>query len=140
MPKPPCPVETARPPRFLDDPCLRAPLSDPGGALALAIRAQNAVAFRHLNGVGSRNHKAFEAVSRGLQTPCVRFAAGVAPRTTQHSVPAGGQPSPGRTRTCKVAQKVSIMSNFLHDFPLHQALPGAIKNLSHFSSGGGPGH
>ncbi len=38
----------------------------------------------------------FEAQSRGLHTPYVRFAAGVTPRTTQHSVPAGAYPLPGQ--------------------------------------------
>ena len=47
------------------------------------------------------------------------------PQDAQHSVPAGGQPWPGRTLACGVAQKVSVMSIPLHGILLHQALPGA---------------
>ena len=69
----------------------------------------------------------FEARSRGLQAPCVRFAAGVAPgpRNTRFRLVA----SLGRIRirTCWVAKKVSVMSLGSHVFLLHQALPGAIS-------------
>jgi len=50
------------------------------------------------------------------------------PRTTQHSVPAGGQPWPVRSCTCWVAKKVSALLVSLHGFLLHQALLGAIYN------------
>ena len=33
-----------------------------------------------------------------------------------------------RTFTCWVTQKVSVMAIRLHDFPLYQALPGAISS------------
>ena len=38
----------------------------------------------------------FEALSRGPHAPCVRFAAGDCSLVTQHSVPTGCQPLPGR--------------------------------------------
>ena len=41
------------------------------------------------------------------------------PRTTQHPVPAGDQPWPVRTRTCRAAQKVPVMPGRLDGFPLH---------------------
>ena len=54
------------------------------------------------------------------------------PRTTQHSVPAGGQPWPVRSCTCWVAKKVSALLVSLHSFLLHQALLGAIYNPHYF--------
>jgi len=54
------------------------------------------------------------------------------PRTTQHSVPAGGQPWPVRSCTCWVAKKVSALLVSLHGFLLHQALLGAIHNPPYF--------
>lgn len=46
-------VEKTRSPRFLDDPCLHAPLSDPGGRLTPGRFGVSHAAFRHLNNVGS---------------------------------------------------------------------------------------
>ena len=46
-------VEKTRPPRFLDDPCLHAPLFDPGGAPAPGPFRTGVGVFRHANGVDS---------------------------------------------------------------------------------------
>mgnify|MGYP000143256834 CR=1 FL=1 len=46
-------VEKTRSPRFLDNPCLHAPLSDPGGPLTPGQLRVSDAAFRELNDVGS---------------------------------------------------------------------------------------
>ena len=71
-------VEKTRPPRFLDDPCVHAPLFDPGGPPVPGHYRTGGVVFRRINNVDSA-FVAFEAQSRGLHALCVRFAAGVAP-------------------------------------------------------------
>ena len=120
-------MEKTRSPRFLDDPCLHAPLFDPGGLLASGLYNASDAAFRLLNDVGSAVIT-IEALSRGLQTPCVRFAAGVAPgpRNTRFRLVANL--CRFRTCTCWVAKKVSVICIRLYDFLLHQALPGAISH------------
>ena len=71
-------VEKTRPPRFLDDPCVHAPLFDPGGPPAPGHYRADDAAFRWVNDVGSA-WDTFEAQSAGLHALCVRFAAGVTP-------------------------------------------------------------
>ena len=71
-------VEKTRPSRFLGDPCVHAPLFDPGGPPAPGQYRAGDVVFRTLNNVDSA-FAPFEARSRGLRALCVRFAAGVAP-------------------------------------------------------------
>ena len=71
-------VEKTRYPRFLDDPCVHAPLFDPGGPPTPGHYRASDVVFRSVNDVDSALG-AFEAPSRGLHALCVRFAAGVAP-------------------------------------------------------------
>ena len=71
-------VERTRYPRFLDDPCVHAPLFDPGGPPNPGHYRTGDVVFRKLNDVDSA-WDTFEALSRGLHALCVRFAAGVAP-------------------------------------------------------------
>ena len=73
-----CTVEKTRPPRFLGDPCVHAPLFDPGGPPAPGPYRTGDVVFRQVNDVDSA-WDTFEAQSRGLHALCVRFAAGVAP-------------------------------------------------------------
>ena len=73
-----CTVEKTRYPRFLDDPCVHAPLFDPGGPPNPGHYRTGDVVFRKLNDVDSA-WDTFEALSRGLHALCVRFAAGVAP-------------------------------------------------------------
>ena len=48
-----CTVEKTRPPRFPDDPCVHAPLFDPGGAPAPGPFGTGDGVFRHANGVDS---------------------------------------------------------------------------------------
>ena len=71
-------VEKTRPPRFLDDPCVHAPLFDPGGPPTPGHYSAGDVVFRQMDNVDSASDT-FEAPSRGLHALCVRFAAGVAP-------------------------------------------------------------
>ena len=71
-------VERTRYPRFLGDPCVHAPLFDPGGPPNPGHYRSGNVVFRKLNDVDSA-WDTFEALSRGLHALCVRFAAGVAP-------------------------------------------------------------
>ena len=49
------PVETSRPPRFLGDPCLHAPLSDPGGTACARPSRRRDAAFRSCHSVGFRD-------------------------------------------------------------------------------------
>jgi hypothetical protein len=57
------------------------------------------VAFRSPHGVGSPIVRSLEADYHGLHTRCLRFAARGYPKTTQDSLPVGGQPLPGRFGT-----------------------------------------
>ena len=50
-------MEKTRSPRFLGNPCLRAPLSDPGGISPSGLSRRFDVAFRVLNHVGSRDNR-----------------------------------------------------------------------------------
>jgi hypothetical protein len=104
-PLPALPEEDARSPRFLGDPRVHAPLSDPGGTTASGqfgpcpTFGRCGVAFRCTDGVGS-HIRDFGAPSRGLHARCLRFATTVArvlPTATQDSLPAGGPPWPDRT-------------------------------------------
>ena len=52
-PAPPAQMEKTRSPRFLGDPCLHAPLFDPGGPLTPGQFRASHVAFRIVNYVGS---------------------------------------------------------------------------------------
>ena len=68
----------------------------------------------------------FEAESRGSRTRCLRFAAWITPGLAQDSLPAGGQPLPGRLSSCGVAPEGFHVTSYPLHFPLPQALPGAI--------------
>jgi hypothetical protein len=54
----------------------------------------------------------FEALSRSLQAPCVTLRSQGRPRTTQHSVPAGGQPLPGQD-----LHLLDRIEGFCHGYP-----------------------
>ena len=118
-------VEKTRSPRFLDDPCVHAPLFDPGGPPAPGHYRDGDVVFRLVNDVDSAI-RAFEALSRGLHALCVRFAAGVTPgpRTTRFRLVANlvrsGLSPAGSRRGFP-----SCLSVYMASSP-HQALPGAI--------------
>ena len=120
-------VEKTRYPRFLDDPCVHAPLFDPGGPPTPGLYRTGDVVFRTLNNVDSA-FAPFEARSRGLHALCVRFAAGVAPgpRNTRFrlvaSLDRSGLSPAGSHRW------FTVMSFRLHGVLHHQASPGAIKD------------
>ena len=97
-----CTVEKTRPPRFLDDPCVHAPLFDPGGAPAPGPFGTGDGVFRHANGVDSAKMIFRGSITRPARSLCTLHSRGH-PRTAQHSVPAGGQPWPVRSLTCWVA-------------------------------------
>ncbi len=82
-------VETIGSPRFLGSPCTRALLSDPGGPLHQTIRCSD-IAFHTKNSVGNR--VGLSRLNHTAQVPPVYASQGRLPATTQHSVPAGGQP------------------------------------------------
>ena len=70
--------ERLSPPRFPDDPCVHALLSDPGGVSLSGRYNAETVAFRYLDYVGSADIS-IEALSHSLHASCVRFAGGIAP-------------------------------------------------------------
>ena len=111
---------------FLDDPCVHAPLFDPGGPPAPGHFRTGDVVFRTLNNVDSA-FAPFEARPRGLHALCVRFAAGVAPgpRNTRFrlvaSLDRSGLSPAGSHRW------FTVMSFRLHGVLHHQASPGAIE-------------
>ena len=119
-------VEKTRPPRFLDNPCVHAPLSDPGGPPTPGHYSAGDGVFRTDYYVDSAMIL-ISGLNHAACTLPVYASRPRSPQDAQHSVPAGGQPWPGRTLACGVAQKVSVMSIPLHGILLHQALPGARR-------------
>ena len=122
-------VEKTRPPRFLDNPCVHAPLSDPGGPPTPGHYSAGDGVFRTDYYVDSAM-MLISGLNHAACTLPVYASRPRSPQDAQHSVPAGGQPWPGRTLACGVAQKVSAMSIPLHGILLHQALPGAHRGNS----------
>ena len=88
-------MEKTRPPRFLGDPCLHAPLFDPGGPSVPGHPGTGDAAFRLVNDVGSALRCSRGSITRPAGSLCTLRSRG-RPQTTQHSVPAGGQPLPGQ--------------------------------------------
>ena len=78
-------VEKARPPRFLDDPCVHAPLSDPGGAPTTGLFVAGAGAFRVCHRVGSAN----ECVSGLYHAACTLPVDASQPRSPSDHAPLG---------------------------------------------------
>ncbi|EGV16688.1 hypothetical protein ThimaDRAFT_4058 [Thiocapsa marina 5811] len=111
-------------PRFLDDPCVHALLSDPGGVSTSGRCDAETVAFRSSEYVGSAE-LSYGALSHGLHAPCVRFAGGIAPapRNTRFRWMA----NPYRLGTCTrwVAKRSFRLAYPFAIFPSFQALPGA---------------
>ena len=75
------------PPRFLGNPCMDMPCSSTPAALPCQAIRQGRVAFQHLKTVGDCHYHNFGALSHGLPTRCVRFAAAV---TRHHATLAAG--------------------------------------------------
>ncbi|RKT44455.1 hypothetical protein BDD21_1837 [Thiocapsa rosea] len=113
-------------PRFLDDPCVHALLSDPGGVSTSGRYDAETVAFRSSEYVGSAGFSD-GAPSHGLHAPCVRFAGGIAPapRNTRFRWMA----TPYRLGTCTrwVAKRSFRLAYPFAIFLSFQALPGATE-------------
>jgi len=127
MPIPLLRRETTRPPRFLGSPCQHAPLFDPGGPFATRLGATNDVAFRSENDVGSTS-SFISGLNHAACRPPVYASQPGSPQgyATLGSggwlILAGSGLSPAG-----LLQEVSILSFILSsDFPLLQALPGAL--------------
>lgn len=75
------------PPRFLGNPCMDMPCSSTPAVLPCQAIRQGRVAFQHLKTVGDCHYHNFGALSHGLSTRCVRFAAAV---TRHHATLAAG--------------------------------------------------
>ena len=122
-------VESTRPPRFLDDPCLQAPLSDPGGPPAPGLLGAGDTAFRVVDGVGSAhtalsrlNHAAYRLPVYASQAESIPHNAtlgtgwwptfagsGLAPAGSQREFPSWlsvNMTSP-LTRLCLAQQRVA---------------------------------
>jgi hypothetical protein len=110
---------------------VHAMVFDPGGIASSGLRLrllfdEVMVPSAHSDGVGSRGFTTFEALSHGLRTCCLRFAARVAPapRKTRFRVVAGWWPTlPGRDFNplgfrCEVSSLFSLTSP-----PPHPGLP-----------------
>ena len=128
-------MESTRPPRFLGNPCVHATLFDPGGPLAPRHCGAGDAAFRSENDVGSTILFPFEAQSRGLHPPCVRFVDGLTTTQRNTRFRAVASLSRDRTLTCRVP--LESFRHVLHDFPFLQALPGAIPAETFLSKSGG---
>ena len=68
----------------------------------------------------------FEALSRGLHPPCVRFVAGLATRQRNTRFRAVASLSPGQDSHLLGSYRKFLTCVVLHGFPSLQALPGAI--------------
>jgi len=109
-------VEATGPPRFLENPCGRVLLSDPGGiASARPLRRRDA-AFRRFKNVGSHEDITFRgSITRPAHSLSTLRSPG-RPGTTQDSLPAAGQ----LFRTGLVTRRVP-MKGFRFRFLLSQA-------------------
>ena len=80
VPRPIAPEETSRPPRFLDSPCARAPLSDPAGAAIVLASRRPRCCFPLKQRRQPPARIPFEAPSRGPRARCLRFTPSVTRR------------------------------------------------------------
>ena len=117
-------------PRFLGIPCVHALLSDPGGPSCRALAPIRAPARRYCLPQLQRRRlqrRYFGALSHGLHTRCLRFAARVDLRTTQTRFRLGPALTGRAARSSRPAgihREVSA-----HGFLLTQAFPGALQRL-----------
>ena len=93
------------------------PLPHPGGRRPQAPSEPALVSSASLTASTPQASNIRGSITRPARSLCTLRSRGP-PRTTQHSVPAGGQPWPGRSLTCRVVLKVSVMCLPLHVFPL----------------------
>ena len=120
-------TENQRPPRFLGNPRVcHALLLDPVERFApgLAARALRPSTLKTVSASKTYSHQG--SITRPGDTLCTLRSQG-RPCTTQHSVPADCQPLPRRSYTCRVPSGDFRHLIPLHDFPLLQALPGALS-------------
>ena len=83
--------------------------------------------------MGRRRHQRcgnFEALSRGFGIRCLRFTS-MSPCPMQGSLPAGGSPVPGGSRTHWISSKGF---SYLHNLLPSQTWPGATQICPHFRS------
>jgi hypothetical protein len=117
-------AENAGPPRFLGDPhCAHAEFCDPGGTSAPAMTVLPCCLPPMKTASAPANHSFRGSITQPAHSLCTLRSTGY-PATTQHSVPAGGQPFAGQDLFLPGSQReVSALS--LHRVLLSQALPGA---------------
>lgn len=127
-------AEMAGSPRFLGDPRGRMPCSltpvglpTPGqysaGVLSPLCRYQDDPNVAYLSRL---LRTAFGLAVYASQAP-------LRDPPTQDSLPAGGQPLPGRASTCRVPMKgFRSVDDCLHRFPLSQAWPGAHRQAPYW--------
>ena len=118
--------EGQRPPRFLKDlnvamPCSTTPPS--GSRQAFTTRSMLPSTQKT---VSASEQSPFGAESHGLGTPCVRFAAKVA--LDHATLGTGWLPTSAGQTTNLLGPTKRFLSRYpLHNFPLFQALPGALS-------------
>jgi hypothetical protein len=139
-------TENQRPPRFLGNPHVyHALLLDPAEWLASGTTTR-ALLPSTLKTVSASERDTFRgSITRPSHPLCTLRSQGH-PCTTQHSVPAGCQPLPGRLRFAGQASDLlgsfrSFQPNLpLHDLPLLQASPGALSTVSANFADNAKGH
>lgn len=103
--------EGGRSPRFLDSPCTRAPLLDPGGienARPLGVSMRPSANRR--TSAPTKNISRLNDAARVL--PVYASPTG-SPQSAQHSVPAGGQPWPGGLLLHRAAARSFMSTSWL---------------------------
>jgi len=119
-------MENQRPPRFLGNPHVNhALLSDHADGLAPGVAAQTLLpsTLKTVSASGSYSFRG--SITRPSDTLCTLRGQG-RPCTTQHSVPAGCQPLPGRRNSCRVPSEA-----FSRILP-HMTSHSSRLDLAHF--------
>ncbi len=99
-------TENQRPPRFLGDPRVyHALLLDPAERLAPGLAARTLLPSTLKTVSASETYSFRGSITRPGDPLCTLRSQGH-PCTTQHSVPAGCQPLPGRLTSCRVPSEV----------------------------------
>ena len=122
-------TETIRPPRFLRSPPVCMPRSPTPASSSrpafcgVSMRPSVKLTTSALAGIISRG-----SITRPAHSLCPLRSADHS-ATTQHSVPAGGQPLPGGTGY-PLGSTERFPRSRLHLFPLSQASPGALVRIT----------